>query len=125
MNESFLLVDECPEEKYLYKFVRGKICGNTSNPDVWRHLGIILIGQGSIDALNAIKINNPGNVKQCCSEMLSLWLQMKPKANWSQLINALKEVELYTLADNIEKSLLPTIEQQEFDTGTYIHNCYY
>ena len=132
MNTSFLLVNECPEEKYLNKFVRDAICGNTSNPDVWRDLGIILIGQESVFLLNTIKINNPGNVKGCCSEMFSLWCQRQPKASWSQLINALKEINLNTLADKIWNLLLPPMEQppikdvqhmQQLDTSMYIHNC--
>ena len=130
MNASFLLVDDCPEERYLNKFVRDTICGDTNNPGVWRDLGIILIKQESVLALKEIEIDNRGNVKECCSKMFSLWLQRQPKANWSQLINALEEVKLYALADNIKKSLLPSIEQQhvkdmqrmqELDTGMYIH----
>ena len=44
--------------------------------------------------------------------MFSIWLQMQPKANWNQLMGALKEVELITLADEIKKLLMPSMEQQ-------------
>ena len=124
-----MLVNECPEEKYLNKFVKDAICGNTSNPDIWKDLGIILMGQESVLPLNMIEINNPGNVKRCCSEMFSLWRQRQPKANWSQLINALKEISFNTLADKIGNLLLPPMEQQpindvqhmqQLDKSTYV-----
>ena len=112
----FLLGNECPEDKYLNKYVRDKICAAcASNPEKWRDLGIVLTGQGNATKLDVIKANN-GDVTQRCSEMLRLWRQTQPKANWDQLIRALKEVNLEALADEINKLLLPCVEQQN-DTG--------
>ena len=108
-----LLADECPEDKYLNKYVRGKVCGAcASSPDIWRDLGIELMGQQSVTTLDEIKVNKGGNVTLCCSAMFDLWRQRQPKANWSQLISALKEIKLEALADDIEKLLLPSVEQQ-------------
>ena len=70
------------------------------------------MGQEGVAKLDEIKANNNGNVTKCCSAMFSIWLQMQPKANWNQLMGALKEVELITLADEIKKLLMPSMEQQ-------------
>ena len=108
-----LLANECPEDMYLNKYVRGKVCGACANsPDIWRDLGIQLMGQQSAAKLDEIKVDKGGNVRLCCSAMFDLWRQKQPKANWSQLIIALKDIELDTLADDIEKLLLPSVEQQ-------------
>ena len=108
-----MLGDECPEDKYLNKFVREEVCAAcVGNPDIWKDLGIMLMGQKSVSSLKIIKANNRENVVQCCSEMFSLWRQRQPKANWKQLIRALKEVKLHTLAAKIVTLLLPPVKQQ-------------
>ena len=97
------------------KFVRDKICAAcASNPELWRDLGIELMGQESADKLDVMKVDY-GNVTERCSAMFVLWRQTQPKANWNQLIQALKEVKLNTLADEIDKMLLPCVEQQPTD----------
>ena len=112
----FLLANECPEDKYLNKFVVEKVCGACANiPEIWRQLGIALMEQESVTTLDVIKVNNSGNVTLCCSTMFNLWRQRQPKANWNQLIRALKEVKLNTLADEIEKLLSPSVEQQHIE----------
>ena len=73
------------------------------------------MGQENVNALDEIKANNNANVTLCCSDMFNLWRQRQLKANWSQLIRALKEVKLNALADEIEKSLLPSEEQQHIE----------
>ena len=116
-NEHYLdvLGNECPEDKYLNKFVRDKICAAcANNPDLWRDLGIELMGQKSADKLDAMKVDY-GNVTERCSAMFVLWRQTQPKANWNQLIRVLKDVKLVTLANEIDKMLLPCVEQQLTD----------
>lgn len=81
-------------------------------PEIWRDLGIVLMGQGCINKLDIIEVNNSGNVTQCCSAILKLWRQIQPGANWNQLIRALKQVKLNFLAITIEKSLLPSTMQR-------------
>ena len=110
------IADECPEDKYLNKFVREKVCAAcVNNPEIWRDLGIELMGQEGATKLDVIKVNNNRNVTQCCSAMLSLWCERQPKANWNQLIMALKEIKLYALADEINELLIPSVQQQHTD----------
>ena len=78
------------------------------------------MGQEEVPSLNAIKEDHHGNVKQCCSAMFSLWRQRQPKANWDQLIKALKEIKQNSLANKLEILLSPPDDQegmQESDTG--------
>ena len=108
-----MIGDDCPEDKYLNRFVREKVCAACAyNPDIWRDLGIVLMGQNSVPGLDVIKANNK-DVMQCCSAMFNLWRQRQPKANWNQLIKALKEIKLDSLAGEIETLLLPSIKQQK------------
>ena len=78
-------------------------------PDVWRDLGIELLGKVGIAELDVIKANNTDDVTKCCSKMLSLWLQQQTEASWNQLIEALEQVKLNRIAKEIKKGLkLPT-----------------
>ena len=70
------------------------------------------MGQGGAAKHDEIKVNNNGNVTKCCSAMFSLWRERQPKANWNQLIIALKEIQLHALADEINKFLIPSVQQQ-------------
>jgi len=98
------------------------------HPDVWRDLGIELLGQGEISQLDVIKVNNGNDVTKCCSEILALWRQRQPSASWSQLIEALRQVKLNRIATEIEKLLVPSEKQQdkmETKKGTsskYLHS---
>ena len=83
-----------------------------SNPEIWRDLGIELMGQEGVAKLDEIKANHGRNVTTCCLEMFIVWRQRQPKANWNQLMRALKEVKLNTLADEIRKLLMTSMEQQ-------------
>ena len=105
-----LPVDECPDDKHLNKYVRGKVCA--AGTDKWRDLGIVLMGQNAEFSLNVIKVNCP-DVRECCSRMFTAWRQRTPTASWKQLIEALKEVELTQLASELERLLQPTeLEEQ-------------
>ena len=97
--------NECPQEKYLNRHVVKKVAAACAyQPDVWRELGIELLGQDGIAELDVIKANST-DVAKCCSNMLSLWLQRKTEASWNQLIEALMQVKLNRLAQEIEKGL--------------------
>ena len=85
-------------------------------PDVWRDLGIELLGQGGIVELDVIKANNTDDVMKCCSKMLSLWLQLQIEASWNQLIEALEQVKLNRLAKEIKKALKSPTEDDIVDT---------
>ena len=80
--------------------------------DVWRDLGIELLGQGGIAELDVIKANNT-DVMKCCSKMLSLWLQQQTEASWNQLIEALEQVKLNRLAKEIKKALKSPTEDDD------------
>ena len=86
------------------------------SPEIWRDLGIELMGQGAATKLDVIKLNNNENVIKCCSAMFNLWRQRQPKANWNQLIGALEEIKLYALADKIKKLLIPSAEHAQLYT---------
>ena len=112
----FSLGNERPEDKYLNKFVRDKICAAcANNPEKWRDVGIQLMGQENAAKLDVIKTDK-SDVTQRCSAMLSLWRQRQPKANWDQLIRALQRVDLETLADEINKLLKPSrsVDKQKY-----------
>ena len=119
----FLPVDECPDDEYLNKFVRGKVCA--AGTDKWQDLGIVLMGQDAVTDLATIKASSYDNVA-CCTRMFTEWRQRTPKASWKQLIEALKEVNLTQLASELEyllqlaelelleeQSALVTSEQQQ------------
>ena len=102
-----------PDIKYLNSHVRPQVCGAcNNNPEIWRDLGIELLGQEADAALNTISANNRGNVIQCCSSMFSLWLERQPEASWEQLVEALIKVNLNTLGVKIKK-LVTSPEQQQ------------
>lgn len=108
-----MLGNDCPEYKYLNKFVREEVCAACVNSHgKWQDLGIVLMGQKSASKLDIIQVKYKEDVMQCCSAMFKLWRQTQSEANWNQLIRALKEVELNALAAKIEKLLLPSVKQQ-------------
>ena len=92
------------------KYVRPHVCGACcNNPEVWRDLGRELLGEEGEPDLNTIAANSHDNVIKCCSGMFSLWLERQPEASWKQLINALRNVNLESLATNVENLLTPSI----------------
>ena len=74
-------------------------------PNVWRDLGIELLGQDGVAELDMVKANNSDNVTTCCSEMLTLWRQRQTGTSWNQLIEALVQVKLNQVAEEIRKGL--------------------
>ena len=103
-----LPVNDCPDDKYLNKYVREKVCAAGTNK--WQDLGIVLMGQDAVASLDVIRVDYPYNVKECCSRMFTEWRQRTPKASWKQLIEALKEVKLTQLASELEELLMPSAE---------------
>ena len=82
--------------------MRESLCAK--NTQLWRDVGIELLGGGSNDALDIIE-NNNSDVTNCCSKMFQLWFDRQPTASWKQLIQALKQLQLDNLADQIESKL--------------------
>ena len=79
-------------------------------------MGRELLGEEGEPELNTIAVNSHDNVIKCCSGMFSLLLERQPEASWRQLINALKNVNLVSLATTVENLLTPSIADPQ---GTY------
>ena len=121
----FLLVEDRPDIRYLNSHVRSHICSACAlNSEVWKDLGIELMGQDCVTELNTISANNRNNVIECCASLFSLWLQRQPEANWKQLIDALDKIKLNQVASEIKKSLISSEQQQgsqpSLKKGSYI-----
>ena len=93
-----------PALKLLNKHVRKHVSSK------WHDLGLELLEQEDEEtyALNQIKSDNPKDVNECCKEMFQLWLRKCSTATWHQLIQALREVDLNSLATKIEGMLRDT-----------------
>ena len=90
----------------------------------WHDLGLELLEQEDEDELNELRANNPNNESECCKNMFELWLRKHSNATWFQLIQALREIDLNTLAHKVERMLMPmegTILHN--NTGTYTYGC--
>ena len=118
------LVNDCPDDKYLNKYVRENVAGTNK----WRDLGIELMGQDAVPSLCVIRKDYPNNVEECCSRMFTEWRQRTPKASWKQLIEALKEVKLTQLASELKELLIPQsvelqycVEKQQRKNITVLH----
>ena len=110
---------ECPEDKYLNRHVVNEVAAACAyHPDIWRDLGIELLGQDGRADLDVIKANHSDKVTKCCSAMLTLWRQRQTNASWSQLIEALKQLKLNRVATEIEKLLKSFTEQEHKIAGT-------
>ena len=84
----------------------------------WHDLGLELLEQEDEETLNQIKSDNPKDVNECCKEMFQLWLRKCSTATWHQLIQALREVDLNSLATKIERMLRDTASATS--GGTYV-----
>ena len=120
------VVDDPPEVRYLNRHVRPQLCAACEvNPQAWKDLGIELIPD-SAASLGIISANSSGNVVNCCSSLFSLWFQRQPKPSWRQLIEALKNIDLKSLATQIEGQLIPSVDpdyttKAAVSQGTYIY----
>ena len=74
----------------------------------WHDLGLELLEQEDEDALDEIEANYRNNTSECCKKMFQLWLRKySDNATWLQLIRALRNVDLNTLANKVEGMLIP------------------
>ena len=99
-----------PTIKLLNKLVKKSVTTK------WHDLGIELLGDESLQALDEIQKNNPRDVSMCCTKMFQLWLERQPDASWRQLIQALREpnIELNELANTIEQKLISINESKVY-----------
>ena len=74
----------------------------------WHDLGLELLEQEDEDELGEIETNYPNDRSECYKKMFQLWLRKyADKATWDQLIQALRVVDLNTLANKVERMLIP------------------
>ena len=72
-NRLFSPVTDRPDDKYLNKFLREKVCA--AGATKWRDLGIVLMGQDAFSGLDVIRIDCPYSVEECCARMFIKWRQ--------------------------------------------------
>ena len=89
-------IEECPNMKELQKIMR-----STSIAVKWFELGVELLKND--DHLAVIKADHPNDVKACCYEMFKKWLETTPNASWSQLVTALNNIQMNSVAGAISK----------------------
>ena len=95
------------------KHVRGHlVAACESNSQAWKDLGAELIPDGD-EAVRAIAASKSQDLTACCAAMLDKWLDKDPNASWRQLIEALNEIGLNSLAADIKKKLQPSTASQE------------
>ena len=71
----------------------------------WNDFGIQLLPSDQTHQLKIIAANHPQDVKECCKDMLNVWLKTQPNATWDQLTNALECCDLIAIAEEIENKL--------------------
>ena len=74
----------------------------------WYDLGLELLETKHERELDTIeKDSKVEGTKTCCRKMLSKWLESQSdSASWDQLIQAIKNIELNNVANDIEQLLL-------------------
>ena len=80
----------------------------------WYDLGLELLETKQERELEIIETNHSNDAAKCYRKMLSKWLESQSdSASWDQLIQAVKNIELNNVANDIEQLLL----QGEYVTG--------
>ena len=103
-------VDDRPDLKFLNRHVRESLCAKSTQ--LWKDVGIELLGGGGNDALQLDIIENSNSdVTNCCSKTFQLWLDRQPTASWRQLIQALKQLQLNQLAGQVESRLKTPVSE--------------
>ena len=96
------LVDEPPTLPQLKCVMRQD---NTEFVTKWQDIGFELLNDStSVRILNEIK-SDFHTVNECCIKMFEKWIAEQRKANWNQLITALKNNNLNTTAEYIKTNL--------------------
>ena len=91
-----------PTLKLLNKYVKPFVTTK------WYDLGIELLDDEDVKALDEIQSNYPKDASMCCTKMFQLWLDRQPKTSWRELLQALREpnIGLNELADTVEQELI-------------------
>ena len=67
----------------------------------WYELGLELLDNSS--HLEVINADNQKSVHSCCQRMFQKWLDVKHDASWSELVTALRSIEMTHAAATISK----------------------
>ena len=89
-------IEERPNMKQLLRILREEPIATK-----WYELGLELLDNSS--HLQVIKADNQNSVQSCCQGMFQRWLDVKHDASWSELVTALRSIEMTTAADTISK----------------------
>ena len=81
----------------------------------WHDLGTELLTNDTIGTLDVIKADHPNDVSACCNKMFVKWLELQPSATWSQLIAALSNIGMKTVAESVIECLLKGILHVKFE----------
>jgi len=100
-----VLGNEKPQFKDLENYVVIKYA------TIWKQLGKNL--NINEDLLNIIEKDNPLSCENCCSKMLSDWLDLTPEASWGMLLDAVEKLQdkLNTTVDHAADKLPDTVEK--------------
>ena len=100
-----LLGCDSPLLKDLYDHVAPKVA------DKWKDIGVQLLDPTLINdrVLDVIEADHPHSVEKCCKRVFEKWLSTKEDASWNQLIEAIKIVELKSLASQLKNSLIGNV----------------
>ena len=71
----------------------------------WYDLGVQLLPDDKQVHLDIIRNNNPTDTKACCTCMFEYWLEVDTTASWSKLIEALKKIKKYRIAEYISREV--------------------
>ena len=71
----------------------------------WYDLGLELLDNEYAVELDTIREDYRNNIKTCCQKMFSKWLVTRDDASWDQLIEAMRTIELSSIASDVEQLL--------------------
>ena len=72
---------------------------------IWRDLGLELLPYKHYEELDIIQFSYPSDCVQCCMDVFKKWLEITEDASWNELIRALRRVQLYLLANRLERMI--------------------
>ena len=70
--------------------------------------------------LQMIAADNACDSQRCCMEMFCHWLDRYPDASWQNLIHALEDINLSSVATDVEKTLLGNLSSYRCYLGVYL-----
>ena len=104
MNMLLFIAGSCnrPLLKDLYDHVVPSVA------DKWKDIGVHLLHPTLINkrVLEVIAADHPHSVEECCKTMFDKWLDNQKDASWSQLIKAINNVGLNSLASQLQEGLI-------------------